>query len=131
MSRQSHNSPHLRERRRSLRAFATPAEKRLWTHLRRRQADGWRWRRQYSVGPYILDFFCPAARLAVELDGRIHDDPARASYDYRREVQLREEGITVVRLRNDVVMHQIDLAVEAIRYRLRHSQELDAEGFDE
>lgn len=119
MGRELHNLRPLRARRRALRSNMTPAERSLWKHLRRRQLDGWRWRRQYSVGSYVLDFFCPAARLAVELDGAVHQDPARAEYDSERERWLWEaEGIRVVRFENREAMERVEVVVEAIRQSL-------------
>ena len=115
VSRRLHNLRPLRAQRRALRRDATPAERRLWAALRRRQLDGWRWRRQYSVGCYVLDFFCPAARLAIELDGSVHDDPARAAYDYERTRWLwRVEGIRVIRFENAAVCSALDVVIEAI-----------------
>ena len=118
MSRQTHNDPALRDHRRALRRNATPAERRLWKHLRRRQIDGWRFRRQYSVGPFVLDFYCPEACLGIELDGSVHDDPARAAYDGEREGRLREEGVRVIRFENRLVMEQVDVVVAAIQHAL-------------
>ena len=118
MSRQTHNHPALREHRRALRHGATPAERRLWKQLRKRQVGGWRFRRQYSVGPFVLDFYCPEARLGVELDGSAHDDPTRPAYDGERERRLGEEGVRVIRFENRLVMEQVDVVVAAIRHAL-------------
>lgn len=65
--------------RRDLRRHATPAEAILWRLLSRRQVAGLRWRRQYGVGPYILDFYCPSMRLCIELDGEVHNTPTPPS----------------------------------------------------
>ena len=70
--------------RRELRREATEAESALWALLRGRQLVGFKFRRQYSCGSYILDFFCPARRLAIELDGGQHFDPKAEVYDQRR-----------------------------------------------
>jgi len=59
-------------RARYLRKNATPAEQKLWRHLRNREIAGYKFRRQHPVGPYVLDFYCPAARLAIEVDGSGH-----------------------------------------------------------
>ena len=119
MGRERHNLRPLRAFRRDLRTNATPAEVALWRHLRRRQLDGWRFRRQYSVGRYILDFFCPEARLAVELDGAGHAEPGQASYDAERTAWLAEtEGIRVVRFWNREVGRQLDGVLGRIRDEL-------------
>src|SRR5262249_58176202 len=83
----------------------TIAERRLWQLLRRRQVDGFRFRRQFPVGPYFADFFCPAARLAVELDGDSH--VGRERKDRLRDTFFRRRGIIVLRLPNRYVLdHQ-------------------------
>ena len=66
------NRPELEARRRELRGSLTVAEARLWSCLQRSRL-GWKFRRQHSIGPFIVDFYCPSARLAIELDGAGHD----------------------------------------------------------
>jgi very-short-patch-repair endonuclease len=70
----------------------------LWQALRKGQLAGLRFRRQHPIGPYILDFYCPTARLAVEVDGAAHDTAERARHDERREALLAAHGITVMRV---------------------------------
>jgi very-short-patch-repair endonuclease len=90
--------PHhpLRDRARDLRADQTASERRLWGELRGRRLGGWKWRRQAPIGPYIVDFYCPAARVVVELDGSQHLD--QADYDRRRTEYLKRGGLRVIRL---------------------------------
>jgi very-short-patch-repair endonuclease len=64
-----HNSPILKPVRKKLRKNLTPAEARMWSYLKSAQFNGLKFRRQHSIGPYIVDFYCPALRLALELDG--------------------------------------------------------------
>ena len=64
-----YNRPAQKDTRRRLRTDGTPAEAALWTRLKARRLGGFRWRRQFGVGPYVLDFYCPAARLAVRPSG--------------------------------------------------------------
>lgn len=90
------------ERRRELRQALTPAEAVLWRLLKGRQLEGLKFRRQHSVEPYILDFYCPALKLAIELDGASH--ACREEYDGQRTSYLSEKaGITVLRFENRVV----------------------------
>lgn len=90
------------DRRRELRQALTPAEAVLWRLLKGRQLEGLKFRRQHSVGPYILDFYCPALKLAIELDGASH--ACREEYDGQRTSYLSETaGITVLRFENRVV----------------------------
>ena len=106
----SHQTP-LRQR---LRSHGTPAEARLWTLLKNGQVDGRRFRRQYGVGPYILDFYCPSERLAVELDGAVHDAPGRAAYDAARTQHLDGVGVRVLRFENRSVFDGPEGVVAAI-----------------
>ena len=100
--------------RQHLRTHGTPAEGRLWRALQRRQLGGLRFRRQYGVGRYVLDFYCPSARLAVELDGSVHDDPMQADYDAARSRVLAEAGIRVIRFLNAAVRDDLEGVCEAI-----------------
>lgn len=87
---------------RQLRRQLTPQERRLWYLLRDRRFARFKFRRQHPVGPYILDFACCRAHLAVELDGGQHD--ARAGYDARRTAWLRLQGWRVLRFWNNELM---------------------------
>ncbi len=82
---------------RTLRRALTLPEILLWQALRRRQLDGMLFRRQHPIGRYVLDFYCPAHRLAVEVDGAAHDLPARAASDIARDTWLDGQGIRVLR----------------------------------
>ena len=100
--------------RRHLRTHGTPAEAALWLRIQRRQLLGRRFRRQHSVGPYILDFYCPSEQLAVELDGAVHDDPARRAYDAERTRHFKAEGIRVVRFENRMVFENPEAVLAAV-----------------
>ena len=95
----------------------TIAEQRLWQLLRRRQVNGLRFRRQFPVGPYFADFFCPAARFALELDGDSH--VGRERKDRLRDTFFRRRGIIVLRIPNRLVLDQPDLVIYLIRDALR------------
>lgn len=86
---------HARQLRRAL----TPEERQLWFHLRSRRFTHYKFRRQHPFGPYILDFACCEARLAIELDGSQHAE--QSAYDARRTTWLNEEGWTVRRFWNN------------------------------
>ena len=82
---------------RTLRREMTLPEVLLWQDLRGGRLDGLRFRRQHPIGAYILDFFCPTVRLAVEIDGASHHHAVRASHDAHRDAWLRAQGIAVLR----------------------------------
>ncbi|WP_412069173.1 endonuclease domain-containing protein [Rubrivirga sp. IMCC43871] len=109
-----HNRPDLRANRRASRTQPTTAEATLWKVLRRRRLHDRRFRRQRSIGSYVLDFYCPAERLAIEVDGGIHHDPARAAYDSTRQRWLEDQGLRVVRYSNEEVLSHVDLVLAAI-----------------
>jgi very-short-patch-repair endonuclease len=89
------------KRARSLRKALTPQELGLWLRLKELQLGGFRFRRQHPVGPYIVDFYCAQARLAVEIDGEVHSLPEQVEHDRRRDAWLREQGIDTLRLSAD------------------------------
>ncbi|HVA13484.1 MAG TPA: endonuclease domain-containing protein [Stellaceae bacterium] len=84
---------------RKLRATPTDAEIRLWSRLRRKQLDGFRFRRQQPIGRYVVDFFCPEAKLIIEIDGGQHadEDPARTDW-------LGSRGYRLIRFWNNEVL---------------------------
>ena len=86
-------------RARQLRRAMSLPEVVLWQALRKGRLAGLRFRRQHPIGPYILDFYCPAARLTVEVDGFAHDTDAQLRHDERRQAWLTEHGVTVLRVR--------------------------------
>ena len=106
--------PEFLARVRQLRRNATDAESLLWQLLRNRQLDGWKFRRQHPVDPYILDFYCDEARLAVELDGGQHAEPAQAGYDVERTLALETGGIRVLRFWNNEVLKNTNAVLQEI-----------------
>ena len=109
------SSPETRARARALRRQLTPAEARLWTHLSGSKLGGWKFRRQFPFGLYILDFYCPAAQLAVELDGESHQAPATREKDDRRDAFLQNHGIRVLRFENCLVFEASAWVLQQIR----------------
>ena len=95
------------QRARHLRRGMSLPEIVLWQALRKLRLGGLRFRRQHPIGPYILDFYCPSARLAIEVDGFAHDTVAEAHRDARRQEWLAQRGVRVLRLRaSDVLKDQ-------------------------
>src|ERR1700722_16471011 len=85
------------KRARKLRRKLTLPEVLLWERIRGGRLNGLRFRRQHPIGPYILDFYCPSARLAVEIDGAGHDHESQWAHDKRRDRWLGENRIRVLR----------------------------------
>lgn len=102
------NDPLLKQRRKELRLHQTEAEKTFWEQVRNRRFYGLKFIRQYSAGPYILDFYCPKAGLAVELDGGQHTEEGSREYDAARSEYLRKQRIEVVRFWNHEVLKDME-----------------------
>lgn len=102
------NDPLLKQRRRELRRHQTEAEKTFWMHVRNRRFYGMKFFRQYSAGPYIVDFYCPKLKLAIELDGGQHTENDNQEYDTTRSAYLKAQGIEVMRFWNNEVLHDIE-----------------------
>jgi very-short-patch-repair endonuclease len=109
-----YNNQNQKERRRELRKNQTEAEKILWQEIRGRKINNLKFHRQYSIGPYIVDFFCPEIRLVIELDGEQHKDAKE--YDIERENFLKNEDIKILRFWNDEVMNDLKSVLEKITH---------------
>ncbi len=100
MKEQIHNKREMLERRKKLRNNATQEEKLLWKYLRKSYVADAKFRRQHSVGYYVLDFYCPEVRLAVELDGGGHYTEEVMEYDKTRDEYLKALNIKTIRFNN-------------------------------
>ncbi|MNI27110.1 hypothetical protein D3C73_808340 [compost metagenome] len=107
------------QRARQFRRALSPPEAQLWMQLKGRKLDGLKFRRQHPIGPYILDFYCAEASLAVEVDGLIHGDPEQARHDERRSAWLRLQGVAVLRLAACHVRDDVEGVLNAIRDAVR------------
>jgi len=112
-----YNNPKLKERRQELRRIQTKEEKFLWKHLRNRQVNNLKFFRQYSIGPYIADFYCPEIRLVIELDGGQHAEKDAQLYDQERTDYLNANHIEVARYWNNEVISNIEGILNDIRTR--------------
>ena len=106
-------TPQIEAEARRLRHNMTPAEKALWDALRGKKLDGLKFRAQHPVGPCILDFWCPALKLVVELDGGIHRK--QQAYDDTRTEQLEHYGYRVIRFSNEQVLTDLPSVLDSIR----------------
>ena len=109
------NTPELAVRRRALRNGQTEAERKLWAVLKGRKLNGYKIRRQFSVGPYILDFYCFENKICIELDGGQHQE--NEQYDNERTKYLNSFGVTVLRFwNNDVIKNTEGVYRELAKY---------------
>jgi very-short-patch-repair endonuclease len=108
------NKNTVKDKRKSLRKQMPPAEVALWQVLRNKQANGHKFRRQYSVDRYILDFYCPSAKLAIEIDGDSHFNESAAQADKIRQKSIEELGIRFLRFTNLDIYENLDGVFETI-----------------
>jgi very-short-patch-repair endonuclease len=109
-----------------LRANTTPHERILWRALKELPIEGTHFRRQAPIGPYVVDFFCPAKRLIVELDGGHHNDDATAARDSERQAWLEREGYRVIRFWNSEVVGNLNAVMEQIYVEVYGAREAEA-----
>lgn len=117
-----YNKNNLKNRRRSLRHQATYSEKILWQDLRNRKMRGVKFYRQFSIGNFIYDFYCPEIQLAIELDGATHQELRVIENDRRKNLLLSENDIYLLRFTDEelfenyvTVLKRIEMAVERMR----------------
>ena len=108
-----------------LRANTTPHERALWRALKELPVDGTHFRRQAPIGPYIVDFFCPAKRLIVEIDGGHHNNDETTERDRERQLWLEREGYRVIRFWNSNITGELTAVLERIYVELYGSREAE------
>jgi very-short-patch-repair endonuclease len=102
---------------RQMRSAPTPSERKLWTYLRKRKIRGFKFRRQHIIHTFIVDFYCPSAKLVVEVDGDIH--LGSMEYDKERDSLMEALGYRVLRIRNELVEKDVDNVIKVIAQQLR------------
>jgi len=107
MRRPNANASGLRKR-------MPPAESLLWSKLRRRSLAGFRFRRQHTVGPFVIDFACLESAVVIELDGGQNAEDEALARDARRDDFLRGQGFDVLRFWNTAVFEDLDAVLHAI-----------------
>ena len=113
------NQTSEKEKRRELRSHLPKAETILWGKIRDRKILGYKFRRQYSVGAFVIDFYCPVLRLAIEIDGDSHFQEGSAEYDRERERTIESFGIRFLRFRNVEIFENLQVVLDAIDRTVR------------
>ena len=111
-------------RRKDLRRKSTKAEKILWEYLRNRNLAGFKFKRQYSVDSFIIDFYCPKVKLGIEVDGEVHFTEEAKNYDENRSGFLSDFGIDIIRFRNDDIYNNLKVVLNTIEDKLKKSEKL-------
>jgi len=101
-----------------LRKESTPAEQFLWKRLRNRKLNGAKFRRQHPMKQFILDFYCADKKLAIELDGNVHNSSEAKEYDENRSYELEALDIKIIRFTNDQVFFELEYVLDQIRLYL-------------
>ena len=114
-----HSLSYLKTFRTALRNNLTPAEAFLWIQLQKSQLEGRKFRRQHSIGNYIVDFYCPSEQLAIELDGDGHFNATAEEYDKERDLFIAQFGILVLRFENKQVFDNLEAVFEEIKSNFR------------
>ena len=103
MKKPNHNKKYLESYRKTLRKNLTPAEAFLWKQLKHRKFKGRKFRRQHSIGNFIVDFYCAKEQLIIELDGEVHNNPLAEENDKIRTEKLEALGFKVLHFENKMV----------------------------
>lgn len=114
MAAKLYNKPELKKIRKKLRDHLTPSEAALWNYLQDRKLHGKKFRRQASIGNYVVDFYCPREKLAIELDGEVHQYESIYTNDKNKENFLTERGIRLVRFENKFVYQNLEEVLKII-----------------
>jgi very-short-patch-repair endonuclease len=115
------NKKSLTLRRRALRRTMSKAEIILWKELSRKQLHGTIFRRQYSIDQYVIDFYCPHLKLAIEIDGDSHFMPGAEDYDKGRQEYIEAYGIQFLRFTNSDIYENIDGVCQTIWEKIENS----------
>jgi very-short-patch-repair endonuclease len=109
-----YNKTPMRQWRRDLRRKSTRAEAIMWKELRSGKDNKQKFRRQYSVNGYVLDFYCPKSRLAIEVDGGYHDNRETKIYDLVRQEYIEDCGVKFLRFKNDEITNDLEFVLGKI-----------------
>ncbi|MBE9214711.1 DUF559 domain-containing protein [Plectonema cf. radiosum LEGE 06105] len=116
---QLYNKKSEKEKRRKLRQNIVKAEKIIWDKIRNRQIEDCKFRRQYSVDKFVIDFYSPKLKLAIEIDGESHFMEGAVEYDRERQSYIKSFGIKFIRFTNNDVYDNLDGVLESIALKVR------------
>lgn len=91
----------------------------MWIFLRSRNTRRQKFRRQYSVDSYVIDFYCPSLKLAIEIDGGIHEKEDQKKYDAERQKYIEAFGIRFMRIKNEEIMNDMDKVMKAVEDKIQ------------
>ena len=107
---------------RNMRENPTKAEQKLWNALSDKKLDGYKFRRQHPLGPFIADFYCHKSKLVIEVDDGYHKEKEQQRYDKQRTKLIQEVNIHELRFTNEQVLHQLEKVLEEIKNKLNEGR---------
>lgn len=114
-----YNKSTEKDKRRSLRKNMPIAEQIIWAKLKGRQIEGCKFRRQYSIGAFVVDFYSPEVKLALEIDGDSHFVEGAQEYDNEREAFLMDKRTNILKFTNSQIYEELDNVLEAIAHKVQ------------
>ena len=117
------NNPKDKSKRKNLRNNIPKAEVILWQQLQGNKLDGLKFRRQYGIGPYVVDFYCVKCRLAIEIDGDSHFEKGAREYDKKRQKFIERFNIKFLRFTNSDIYENLDGVTEMISNEVKSKEE--------
>jgi very-short-patch-repair endonuclease len=120
---QVYNKSSMLDRRRELRRNATKSEELLWSYVRREQRVGTKIKRQYNIQGFVVDFYVPSVKLAIELDGASHDLPFAEGRDVVRQKMIEEYGIQFLRFSDKEIFEDLDKVLQKIDNTIQNLQQ--------
>ena len=115
-----YNKSIEKEKRRKLRKYSTHSEELIWRYLRNRQLLGYKFKRQYSVDHFVIDSYCSEIKFAIELDGESHLSSEQKEYDFNRQKFLESYGIKFLRISDDELFGNPNLAFKKIEQTIKN-----------
>ncbi|WP_414566352.1 MULTISPECIES: endonuclease domain-containing protein [unclassified Anabaena] len=115
-----YNRTSEKDKRQFLRNNMTQAEKKLWLQLKGKQIENCKFRRQYGVAQFVIDFYSPEIKLAIEVDGDSHFQEGAQEYDRERQQFIESASIIFLRFTNDDVHHNISAVCEVIKDKIQY-----------
>ena len=122
----NYNKKILQANRKKLRNNLTPAEAALWELIKNKKLDGRKFRRQHSIGNFILDFYCPEEKLAIELDGENHYWDEGMKRDKIKTTYIKSHGIEILRFENKLVFKDPEFVLNTIKNKFRDTTPLSS-----
>ncbi len=107
------------EKRKTLRNNMTKAEAILWGELKNRKILGCKFRRQFAIGAYVVDFYCTELKLVIEVDGATHLTDEEKEYDKRRELEIGQLEVQFIRFTNPEIYQALDFVIDSIKTKIQ------------